>query len=400
VIPANTRASLVASVCALALGLSAGAALADDGPPCGGLKMAEGIIEFGAVQPLDAVRSEAMDRCLRAVAEEIARRPAIRSVTVAARTTGGVAAHKDALEAGKYVAARLVALGIPDNRVATIVPRAAAGEPDSIRLAYIERRVFVPVGQIHAISGRAWGGTELGALDPIAPGAVLIPEQYVETGQGSVALIQLTDGSRLRLSENTVVRLGTVTFSESHGRNVQVELLRGHGTVTARDVSGPFRLVTGNAVAGVRGTGFRIAVPEANLTRIETVDGSVRFAGNRHTVFVARGEGSRVDHSGHPENPRPLLIAPRLRSHMMGNARVGDVLTWDDVPQAHSYLVEFSHNAQFTRTYWSTTTTEPRALLSETLTPGKWFWRVTAVDRDGFHGFSSRHYAFTVLAGP
>jgi len=79
---------------------------------------------------------------------------------------------------------------------------------------------------------------------------------------------------------------------------------------------------------------------------------------------------------------------------------MGELLSWRAVPEADAYLIEFARSAQFDDHYWDATTKRVQALITESHTPGKWFWRVTAIDRDGFHGFPSRIYAFTVPGPP
>jgi len=280
--------------------------------------------------------------------------------------------------------------------ISSVVPRAAPGEVDSLRIAFVERRSFRPVAQVWSLSGKVLVGHALGALVPALPGALVSPQQYVETGQGSVAVVFLLDGSRLRVMPESVVRVGAVTYSEVTGRNVQLELLRGHAEVQSAKRDGPLRLITGNAIAGVRGTFFRLALPDPRVTRLETTEGTVDFAGARGQRFVTRGEGSRLDASGYPEDVRPLLLAPRIIAPVLGTSRVGDLLSWAPVPQADTYLVEFARSAQFDAAYWAETTKRERVGVDERHAPGKWFWRVTAVDRDGFEGFASKIYAFTV----
>ena len=399
--PGARRPRRVARAVGLALaalfGLGA-AAPAAAAAPCGGLRVADGLIAFGAPQRVADARTEAMEQCLDAVAKELLERPGVRSVTVAARVAGGEQERSAAALAAEHLVERLAARGLDRGRLSAVVPRAAPGEPDSLQIAFVERRSFRPVAQVWSASGKVLVGHQLGDLTPASPGTLLSPQQLIETGQGSVAVVFLLDGSRLRLSPDTVVRLGGISYSEPAGRNVHLELLRGYAEVRGAKREGPLRLVTGHAIAGVRGTVFRLALPEDKTTRLETTEGTVHFAGTRGTSFVTRGEGSRVDASGYPERVRSLLLEPRILEPLRGVRRMGDVLAWLPVPHADTYRVEFARTAQFDDAYWSVSTTRDRLLVSDAHTPGQWFWRVTAVDRDGFSGFSSKIYAFTVPA--
>ncbi|PKN58596.1 MAG: hypothetical protein CVU56_04960 [Deltaproteobacteria bacterium HGW-Deltaproteobacteria-14] len=369
--------------------------------PCGGLKVADGVVEFGATQRINDVRSKAMEACLAAVASELHARAGVRSVTVAARVADSEEARRVGGVAASWVQERLAAHGLDKARISTVVPRIAPGEAEGLQIAFVERRSFRPVAQVWSLSGRVWAGATLGDLAPATPGTLVSPQQYVETGQGSVAFVFLLDGSRLRMMPESVVRIGGVTYSEEAGRNVQLELLRGEAEVFASTYEGPLRLVTGNAIAGVRGTAFRLALPaEERSTRLETLHGTMSFAGARAQLFVTRGEGSRVDDAGYPEPVRPLLLEPKIISPVRGTHAMGELLSWRAVPEADAYLIEFARSAQFDDHYWDATTKRVQALITESHTPGKWFWRVTAIDRDGFHGFPSRIYAFTVPGPP
>jgi hypothetical protein len=173
-------------------------------------------------------------------------------------------------------------------------------------------------------------------------------------------------------------------------------MLRGEAAVIASRHDGPFYIVTGNAIAGVRGTIFRIAQPEARLSRVETLAGTVTFGGSLSNIFVPEGKGSRVDYHGKPETPRPLLISPTPEWPLMGRADVGDLLRWAAVPEAKHYRVELAQDAQFTKEWRVIETSLTKMEVPDTLSPGKWFWRATAVDVDDFVGYPSRTYAFTL----
>jgi hypothetical protein len=80
----------------------------------------------------------------------------------------------------------------------------------------------------------------------------------------------------------------------------------------------------------------------------------------------------------------------------MGTAEPGDLLRWEPVDGAQSYRVEIAANAQFTKSWMSFESTQEKLPISEVLTPGKWFWRVTGRDVDGFVGYPSKIYAFIV----
>lgn len=391
----------LALVAAIALTAPPAAAGAPPAPPCGGVKLVEGRVDLGHTLRFADVRSPEADACFAAIARALAERPKVRSVLVSARVDGGEAARKEAADAARHVAGRLAAHGLPSARVFTVVPRAAPLETDSVRISFVERRPFRAAAQLFAASGKVHTGHGLESLTPASPGAVLASQQLIETAPGSVATVHLVDGSRLRLAPESLVRLGDITAPGSARRDVHVELLRGRIHVRASRREGPLRVTTLQATVSVQGTAFRVALTEENLTRVETLSGTVSLAGPRGQVFVARGEGSLVDAGGYPSEPRPLLLPPRIVAPVFGPRADGELLLWEPVPQAVSYQVEFARNAQFDDAAWETTAAGDRMLVNAAHRPGKWFWRVTAVDPAGFEGFASKIYAFEVPApGP
>ncbi len=390
----RARLLIISSLSAAALLAGPGALAAE---PCGGLSLQAGVVQIGDHLPVSEGLAQEAGPCLEAIAKELVARPAIRSITVAARVAGDAQARRLGLGVAKTVADTLAAHGIARTRISAVVPTALPGEADGVQIAFVERRSFRPVAQVWGLSGKAWSGARLGALEPAALGAPVTPRQYFETGSNSVAVLMLVDGSRVRVASESVLRIGQVTLDSDRRRSVQIEVLRGDAVVRTSKARGPFRLVTGNAIAGARGTRFRLALADEGVTRLETLEGTVNLAGSRGQVFVASGEGSLVDYSGFPERPRPLLVAPAVVQPVLGERRFGDPLQWRPVPQADRYRVEFARNAEFSDTFWSTETEYIRTLVGEALSPGKWFWRVTAIDRDGFVGLHSKTYAFTVL---
>ncbi|MFO0744171.1 MAG: FecR family protein [Myxococcota bacterium] len=384
---------------ALALGLVgslavAGSARAD--APCGGLEVGDGAFVFKERLTLDLVQQPAGLDCLKAVAAEIEKRADMQSVTIAARVPNDKAMREKGFATATFAAEKLAAFGVPRSLVSTVVPTARPDEKDAIYIAFVQRRSARPVAQIQAVSGKVTSGAQLGSLRDTAPGAMLVPTDFLETGKGSVALLKLLDGSKLFVMEGSILRMGQVDISPQGTRNVRIQMLRGESMVWAAPMEGPLDFVTGNATAGVRGTDFRLSQPEVQMSRLESLDGTVVFKGKAGDVFVPGGKGSKIDFKGRPEEPRPLLIAPTCEAPLFGFARTGDFIRWKPVPNAQSYRLEIADNAQFTKSWWGFEVTQEKWLISDQLQPGKHFWRVTPIDPEGFLGYPSKVYAFTL----
>lgn len=393
-VPRSRVRQMMLAACALAMVGGGTASAAAE--PCGGLKVQEGIVSFGDRLTLEAVAGADGEACLKAVAAELTKRTNLQGVTIAARVPNDKAMRDKGNVAANLAADRLASFGIERRLISTVVPMARPDEKDALYIAFVERRSARSVAQVQTVSGRVFAGHQLGNLRDTTPGALLTTNDYLETGKGSVVLLKLLDGTYIYVFEDSALRIGQVDVEADGRRNVRVQLVRGEAAVIAAEREGPFYLLTGNAIAGVRGTTFRLAQIDAQKSRVETLAGTVTFGGKNANLFVPDGKGSRVDYKGIPEDPRPLLSSPLPEWPLMGTAEPGDLLRWEPVDGAQSYRVEIAANAQFTKSWMSFESTQEKLPISEVLTPGKWFWRVTGRDVDGFVGYPSKIYAFIV----
>lgn len=378
----------------LAVVLAASPALAaEPDAPCGGLRFENGRVEPG--RPL-APKGPETEACLKHVAAALQARPAIRSVTVAARLPDAERLEGQGLAVARAAADVLVAAGVPRTRVSAVAPPALPGEPGQLQLAYVERPAQPAVARVRAASGGVSAGPEPTELRPRLVGDALYTGELLRTDAGARAKLALADGSVVRVLEDSLVRLGALELTAGLQRKVQLELLR--GTVETDAAPGGegsvFEVRTRSAVAGVRGTRFRVSAQEDGTGRLETLEGKVALGAERAEVDVTGGHGSRAMPGTAPEPPRRLLAAPVPSGPRGGTFPTPPKLTWRAVEGAKSYRVELARSADFVL---GVQTLEAR---SAELVPGpregKWFWRVLPVDGDGFVGFPSKIFAFDV----
>ncbi|WP_426752652.1 FecR family protein [Myxococcus sp. Y35] len=362
--------------------------------PCGGLRFESGRLLFG--RPL-APQGAQTDACLQHVAEALQARPAIRSVTVAAKLPDADRLDGRGLAAAKRAADVLVAAGIPRTRVSAVAPPSMQGEPAQLQLAYVERPAQPAVARVRAASGEVEAGATEAQLQPRTVGDSLYPGELLRTGADAQAELALADGSVVRVVADSLVKLGAVELTANLQRKVQLDLLRGtlETDAAAGGAGSIFEVRTRGAVAGVRGTRFRVASQDDGTSRLETLEGKVALSAAQAEVEVAGGQGSRAKPGMPPEPPRALLTAPALVGPRGGAFPAAPKLSWRAVDGAATYRVELARTADFAagvQTYGS-----PSAELA---VPGpgegKWFWRVMAVDPDGFVGFPSKIYTFDV----
>ena len=162
-------------------------------------------------------------------------------------------------------AALLAALGIAGSGIAAA---AAPGGP--------------PPGTVTFVSGEASriaGGKE----ERLAPGSAVEVGDTVETRKRTRLEITLRDQSVLRVGPLSRLRLGAAIFGRSlDDRRVAARLLVGEVWAKVAKAEGgeaKFEVQTANAVAGVRGTTFRVDAKADRSVVVKVYAGAVAVAG-------------------------------------------------------------------------------------------------------------------------
>lgn len=106
--------------------------------------------------------------------------------------------------------------------------------------------------------------------------------QEIRVGQKSRIELRFADGTVIRLSEKARLQMSELAFNEETGsKNVKVELPVGKLWAKVKKLATPDSSVevrTSNAVAGVRGTVYRVNVGEDKSALVKVYEGSVYVA--------------------------------------------------------------------------------------------------------------------------
>lgn len=133
------------------------------------------------------------------------------------------------------------------------------------KVTYVKKSVFVRHGK----------NAERVALkknDTLGPGDI------VETEKGGRVEIRLADGSAIRLGSRSRLEMQQVLASSKGSKQVSAKLCRGKAYAAVAKLVGKsssFELKTDTAVAGVRGTAFRINAKTDASTVVRVYSGSV-----------------------------------------------------------------------------------------------------------------------------
>lgn len=152
---------------------------------------------------------------------------------------------------------------------------------------------------------------------PLKKGDRLGKDDEVRVGAGSRVEIRFPDGTVMRLSEKSRLVMNDVRYDrKSENKNLKVNLGVGSLWANVKRLLTPDSQVevkTGNAVAGVRGTIYRVNVSGDQSALVRVYDGSVSVAG------LPRGETgdppSRI--SAPSPAPGPHEVAPPMHEVTM-----------------------------------------------------------------------------------
>lgn len=133
------------------------------------------------------------------------------------------------------------------------------------------------------IKGDVTAGPVGGALQKVKRGTALAPGSVIKTGEGARAELTFPDGSVVRVGPTSELKLEAAGFdSTTKTVKVEAEVVGGKAWAKVATLVGDdaqFKVKTKNAVAGVRGTIFRVNVEQDQATVVKVYNGSVAVGG-------------------------------------------------------------------------------------------------------------------------
>ncbi|VCU69673.1 FecR protein [Pigmentiphaga humi] len=168
------------------------------------------------------------------------------------------------------------------------------------------------------VSGEVRYATRGGASGVLETGMKLIDGDRVETGSGGFATLEMADGSVVRITGDSVLRLDRVKYSLVKKRaDTALSLDKGRveSSVAPQRASGSrFQVGTPLMAAGVRGTEFGVSVAGGNRATSDVLEGEVELQVGRsgNTARVLAGSGGAVAAGDTVPALAPLLAAPDL----------------------------------------------------------------------------------------
>lgn len=281
--------------------------------------------------------------------------------------------------------------------------------PDRIRPGQV---LLVPERLLRSLPVKAtviqtYGDVRAGD-QPATPGTTLTEGQTLRTAEQTSAVVQLGDGSRVKLGPSTLAEIvahreyatGSADAPASEGRFGGVlRLIQGSIEVFATKVlrARPLEVTTPTAVVGVRGTEFRVET-DASRSRAEVLEGTVQAAALQgDAVALPAGTGTAIDAQTRKPVAQALLPAPDLSRVPQ---RFERPLVRIDLPDPdRTHRVQVASDADFDRIVADQSVPPGGPLRLAGLDDGTWHLRVRSVAADGLGGLDARH-TFVLKARP
>lgn len=393
----DDRSISIAAACAVVgLMLIPQTASANCDPPV----FADGYVTLSRTIAAASPISSEDQACLQVLGAAIKERRLIRSFTVVVRMADDDRTDGKGIKAANEIKNALIAAGAPKRKLSALAPAIGHQQSAGVTFVYRERQPRRIIAKIADMSGDATYGLQKSRLSSAQVGTTLRTKDYLETNANSRVVIDLADGSTVKVSPNTLLRFNRIDLTSSYQRRVHIDELRGSMVVAVKShkEGTSFKTATRAAVAGVRGTQFRLTVESDDVSRIEALAGSVTFDNEQGKSTIEKGFGSRARVGAAPSAPHALLPPTRVKAPVEGSFDKPPTLSWVAVDGAVAYVVELASNAEFLRGLNDLKTDTASVTPDASFAPGRYFWRVSAVDDQGFIGMPSKIFVFEVKA--
>lgn len=260
--------------------------------------------------------------------------------------------------------------------------------------------------QVAAMSGNIDAVAADGRPIAISIGTILSEGAIINTGSNSFLSLSLPDQSHIALPSNSQVKLSKLrTARYTNSPRTEITLLKGRieSKVSPLDKNkGRFEVRSPLAVAGVRGTDFRVGLVGDSVTT-EVLSGGVAVAKKNQppALTLHPGQGNVTNAKG-VGNAVALLPPPRLTGQPQLQERPTVRFSVAAVAGAHGYRAQIATDAD-ARNIVSEAESDSKSGAPEIkingLEDGAYFVRLTALDQMGLQGIP-QITAFKLKARP
>ena len=249
------------------------------------------------------------------------------------------------------------------------------------------------LAKVQSVSGKvSANGT------PLVVGTVVLEKTVITTDDNSSVVIELSDGSKLRVgsaSKITIDRLKQYHSDKTVEARVRLEKGRVEAIVSEKRKR-PFDILTPGATASVRGTNFGVSIANpssgmsADHASVDVGTGNVDWVGVRSNAKegLPGGFGSSVDSTGAISKPEALLPQISTSAFPQEVTKTISTLQFQAIAGAATYRIQVASDEGFEKLLYENIAQSSKFfLVSEN--DGEHFVRVKAISGNLIEGLTA-----------
>jgi hypothetical protein len=259
---------------------------------------------------------------------------------------------------------------------------------------------------VSALAGEVIEKRKNGVEVALKVGSVLSEGSQILTGKNGFVSFILSDQSQVSIPSNSQVslaKLRIVKYIDSP--RIEIKLLNGKvesKVIPMTQNKGRFQVTSPLAVAGVRGTHFRVGTSGDSIAN-EVLTGEVGVGklDKPNSLILPAGQGNLVSATG-VGNAIQLLPAPSLSEDFYVQGKPNAQFAINSVRDATAYHGQISLDEKAQNVILETTSPTVNTVSTmkfDRLTDGDYYLRLTAIDKHGLEGMPSV-FPFTIKANP
>ena len=246
--------------------------------------------------------------------------------------------------------------------------------------------------KVIAYAGQSTVGLDPTSAQAVAVGTVVREGTIITTSKNGFVTLELPDNSRISIPSNSQIKLSKLRATQyANSPKTELTLLAGRVESTVSSLktnNGRFEVHSPLAIAGVRGTHFRVDVSDAHAAN-EVLEGNVAVGQTAHpnALSLAAGKGNIIDAKSVGASV-DLLAAPKLVGNFALQERILVKFDAENNALAKSYRAQIALDDKAQNLIQENLFAEPHFKFSN-LDDGNYFLRVTAIDANGLEGLPS-----------
>jgi len=260
-------------------------------------------------------------------------------------------------------------------------------------------RILIPVSMLKlqpapavviAVSGAASLVRANGEKSALITGTQLYSGDQVLTADEQRLRIQFADKSELQVLPNSIVVLDKLSHHEHTGMiDTRIRLNTGRVKTWVEKLkpNSHYEIITPASVTAVRGTTFRLASDNSEISRTEATAGDVVVSAGNTEKNVREGYGIVAEKGKPLPEPVKLLPSPEISDNLSADKSVLKV-SWMKLEGAKFYRYELATDEKFNQVIVASSTVNNTIEMND-LKPGRYYLRVRGIDQYKLEGLDA-----------